>query len=416
MSNVIKLNNISSTYVEKLRSNNTFFNSEFLLSGVFYVNLYTYDIYKTLINFSLPNIDVNTVKKITLSLFLNNIRVYNNLPAKFKISALLSPFMSYTCNWNNRPENNSINSLNISINSSDVGKYINIDITSIIKNIYNSFHGLAIESSEDKYTSMLQFLSKNSANPPYITIETNSLDEDNSVEVNATPNTVPKSVDEVPAEALTNRNIENTSENNIPISVITDIQNSITELNTKYSDLKILFNTTSENLKSSANSNVSNKDFSNEISNLESKYNDLSTLINTALLNYDILRNTINKTDETIASIVNHLAEIEVRESSNSTDLIEIKNNINNILSSINTVSINKTSIENINNKIRMLEEKSNSSLQLESIKNKLEDAINNIKTLDEKFSSSISDISQLKTEYEEIKNKLNVISIDTLN
>ena len=66
MSDIIKITNLSCTYVEKLRNNNTFFKNEFLLSGVFYVNLYTYDIYKTLLNFSLPLVDVDNIKKISL--------------------------------------------------------------------------------------------------------------------------------------------------------------------------------------------------------------------------------------------------------------------------------------------------------------------------------------------------------------
>ena len=129
MGNIIKITNLSCTYVEKLRNNNTFFKNEFLLSGVFYVNLYTYDIYKTLLNFSLPLVDVDNIKKISLNIFLNNIRVYNNMQANFKISTLTSPFMGYTANWNNRPEINNFNSLNFSVNPSDVGKYMELDIT-----------------------------------------------------------------------------------------------------------------------------------------------------------------------------------------------------------------------------------------------------------------------------------------------
>ena len=185
MSDIIKITNLSCTYVEKLRNNNTFFKNDFLLSGVFYVNLYTYDIYKTLLNFSLPLVDVDNIKKISLNIFLNNIRVYNNMQANFKISTLTAPFMSYTATWSNKPEINSLNSLNFPINSSSVGKYIEFDITYLIKNSYDNFYGIALESSHEKYTSMLQFLSKNSSNPPNIIIETVSDTVNNNEESTA---------------------------------------------------------------------------------------------------------------------------------------------------------------------------------------------------------------------------------------
>ena len=229
MSDIIKITNLSCTYVEKLRNNNTFFKNEFLLSGVFYVNLYTYDIYKTLLNFSLPLVDVDNIKKISLNIFLNNIRVYNNMQANFKISTLTSPFMGYTANWNNRPEINNFNSLNFSVNPSDVGKYMELDITYIIKNTNNNFYGIALESSQEKYTSMLQFLSSNSVNPPYITIETVSN------KVNTAPENTDKIVTNIPTEISKNLPSKNTIENSIDTSMLTDLKTSVEDLNTKYS-------------------------------------------------------------------------------------------------------------------------------------------------------------------------------------
>ena len=309
MSDIIKITNLSCTYVEKLRNNNTFFKNEFLLSGVFYVNLYTYDIYKTLLNFSLPLVDVDNIKKISLNIFLNNIRVYNNMQANFKISTLTSPFMGYTANWNNRPEINNFNSLNFSVNPSDVGKYMELDITYIIKNTNNNFYGIALESSQEKYTSMLQFLSSNSVNPPYITIETVSN------KVNTAPENTDKIVTNIPTEISKNLPSKNTLESNIEPSMLTSLKTSIDELNTKYSSLESIVKTTADSISIPSDSNAT-EELSSKILNLEEKLDIFNDNVNTLKLNYDILKNILNKNDETIASIVDHLAEIEVKLSS----------------------------------------------------------------------------------------------------
>ena len=394
MSDIIKITNLSCTYVEKLRNNNTFFKNEFLLSGVFYVNLYTYDIYKTLLNFSLPLVDVDNIKKISLNIFLNNIRVYNNMQANFKISTLTSPFMGYTANWNNRPEINNFNSINFSVNPSDVGKYMELDITYIIKNTYNNFYGIALESSQEKYTSMLQFLSSNSVNPPYITIETVVK------KVNNTPENTDKIVTNIPTEISKNLPPKNTIENSIDTSMLTDLKTSVEDLNTKYSSLESLVKATADNIPAPQASDT-NSELSSKILNLEEKLDAFNDIINTLKLNDDILKNILNKNDETIASIVNHLAEIEVKEKTALNDMKELSEKVN-------------TTITTINNQLLSL--KTDSSSDLQNFKNHLEATSNNIKSLENSLSVMNNEISELKTQYDAIKSQLNVISIDTLN
>lgn len=395
MSDIIKITSISSTYVEKFRNNNTFFRNEFLLSGVFYVNLYTYDIYKTLLNFSLPLVDVDNIKKISLNIFLNNIRVYNNMKAIFKISTLSSPFIGYTVNWNNRPEVNHFNSLNFSVNPSDAGKYIELDITGIIKNTNNNFYGLTIESSQEKYTSMLQFLSSNSVNPPYITIETLANNATNASE--NTDEVVPN----IPTKIAKTLPLKDTIENSIDTSLITNLKTSIEDLNTKYSSLESLVKANASNIPAEPTSDAT-AELSSKVSSLEEKFNDFNDVINTLKLNYDILKNILNKNDETIASIVNHLAEIEVNEKTSLNEMKGLNEKVN-------------TTLEDINKQILNLKNDSSSS-DLQSLKNDLESSSNNIKSLENSLSTINTEISELKKQYDTIKNQLNVISIDTLN
>ena len=398
MSDIIKITNLSCTYVEKLRNNNTFFKNEFLLSGVFYVNLYTYDIYKTLLNFSLPLVDVDNIKKISLNIFLNNIRVYNNMQANFKISTLTSPFMGYTANWNNRPEINNFNSLNFSVNPSDVGKYMELDITYIIKNTNNNFYGIALESSQEKYTSMLQFLSSNSVNPPYITIETVSN------KVNTAPENTDKIVTNIPTEISKNLPSKNTLESNIEPSMLTSLKTSIDELNTKYSSLESIVKTTADSISIPSDSNAT-EELSSKILNLEEKLDIFNDNVNTLKLNYDILKNILNKNDETIASIVDHLAEIEVKLSSisDSSDFLPMINSLNNsvntLKSSINEINLNNSSaIEKVNTRLNALENPNIS------------------KFIEENITPLANSLSALQAQYETLKQQISLISITPLN
>ena len=398
LSDIIKITNLSCTYVEKLRNNNTFFKNEFLLSGVFYVNLYTYDIYKTLLNFSLPLVDVDNIKKISLNIFLNNIRVYNNMQANFKISTLTSPFMGYTANWNNRPEINNFNSLNFSVNPSDVGKYMELDITYIIKNTNNNFYGIALESSQEKYTSMLQFLSSNSVNPPYITIETVSN------KVNTAPENTDKIVTNIPTEISKNLPSKNTIENSIDTSMLTDLKTSVEDLNTKYSSLESLVKATADNIPVPQASDT-NSELSSKISNLEEKLDAFNDIINTLKLNDDILKNILNKNDETIASIVDHLAEIEVKLSSisDSSDfspmINSLNNSVNTLKSSINEINLNNSSaIEKVNTRLNTLENPNIS------------------KFIEENITPMANSLSALQAQYETLKQQISLISITPLN
>lgn len=415
MSDIIKITNLSSTYVEKLRNNNTFFKNEFLLCGVFYVNLYTYDIYKTLLNFPLPLVDVDNIKKISLNIFLNNIRVYNNMQANFKISTLTAPFMSYTATWNNKPEINSSNSSNFTINPSDMGKYIEFDITSLVKNAYHNFYGIALESSQEKYTSMLQFLSRNSINPPYIIIETVP------AKVNNTPASTDEIVANIPVETSENLTPKNTVQTNIEPSMLIALKASIDELNTKYSALESIVKTTTDSIPIPSASNPP-AELSSKITSLEEKLDTFNDTVNTLKLNYDILKNTLNKNDETIASIVNHLAEIEVKLStiSNSYDfspvINSLNNSINNLQSSLNEITDNNTSaIEKVNTRLNTLEN-ANISNDLNNIVSDLSSALNSIKVLEEKITPLTNGLADLKAQYETLKEQVSLISITPLN
>ena len=204
----------------------------------------------------------------------------------------------------------------------------------------------------------------------------------------------------IPTEISKNLPSKNTIENSIDTSMLTDLKTSIEDLNTKYSSLESLVKATADNIPAPQASDT-NSELSSKISNLEEKLDAFNDIINTLKLNDDILKNTLNENDETIASIVNHLAEIEVKEKTTLNDMKELSEKVN-------------TTITTINNQLLSL--KTDSSSDLQNFKNHLEATSNNIKSLENSLSVMNNELSELKTQYDAIKSQLNVISIDTLN
>ena len=204
----------------------------------------------------------------------------------------------------------------------------------------------------------------------------------------------------IPTEISKNLPSKNTIENSIDTSMLTDLKTSVEDLNTKYSSLESLVKATADNILVPQASDT-NSELSSKISNLEEKLDAFNDIINTLKLNDDILKNTLNENDETIASIVNHLAEIEVKEKTTLNDMKELSEKVN-------------TTITTINNQLLSL--KTDSSSDLQNFKNHLEATSNNIKSLENSLSVMNNELSELKTQYDAIKSQLNVISIDTLN
>jgi len=180
-------------------------------------------------------------------------------------------------------------------------------------------------------------------------------------------------VTNIPTEISKNLPSKNTIENSIDTSMLTDLKTSVEDLNTKYSSLESLVKATADNILVPQASDT-NSELSSKISNLEEKLDAFNDIINTLKLNDDILKNTLNENDETIASIVNHLAEIEVKEKTTLNDMKELSEKVN-------------TTITTINNQLLSL--KTDSSSDLQNFKNHLEATSNNIKSLENLNSSS---------------------------
>ena len=421
MSEVLTINNVLSTYIEKLRPNNNFYRSNYLLCGTFYVNQYTYDIYKTLLKFSIPNIDTGKIEKISLFIFISNSRLYNS-SSNISISTSTTAFDTYTVTWNTAPHAELSNSITKAVTYNDINKYIEIDITSIVKNTEGTT-GLILESSDINYPSILQFTASNSYNSPYILITLSTPTVENS---------------NIKAQATTNSN--NTpinNENNIETtnsgSNLVDLEKRIDNVEATLTNINDTINTVNTNYDM-------NKD---RISKLETTTANINEIINTLNTNYDINKNMISKLETTLSSIINHLSEIEVKLSQNSsenssentskitdinsridninsritemnnlenTEISAIKDNINTLTTTLNDFA---DKLNNINIRIDNLQSNINNSSDSSMVNNAIADLTSNV-------NNSISDLTEklnsLSENYNNLLTRVNSLVIEPLD
>lgn len=256
----IRINCSASTYVDKTNSNNNFHEGERLLAGINYKNDTNFNIYKTLLKFDTSKLNNHSIKSAFLHLFVEKIKLTPNHSSD---NLIISKNISYsnpsTVNWINYPLIVPSNKYTLKITSKDIGKYIKINITDLVEAWVNNNenYGLTIEPIDLNYTYIVQFASKNSLKPPYLSLTAICHCQDNeydssmlycfsSSKKDNDGLTSKKMYDNIinllniQDEKLTN--LEKSINNKIDsiLDTITDTNNSILNLN------NILINTTSE--------------------------------------------------------------------------------------------------------------------------------------------------------------------------
>lgn len=160
------------TYLDSENSNSNFSNSNILFSGVLHDKSSKYRRYKTLINFDLSRLDSYPIETAYLCLFVSSINsdssyFSNNL---LSVNRNISNLNLKSVNWDTSPSTDS--PIDFSIDPDSVGKYVSLNITHLIRYWIESGknYGISIEE-QNFYSSLIQFNSINSNNPPWLLIE-----------------------------------------------------------------------------------------------------------------------------------------------------------------------------------------------------------------------------------------------------
>lgn len=179
----IKIKFNDTTYVDKSRPNGNFYEEEKLVVGTINNASPNSNHYKTLLRFHTSDLNYDLADSISLFLFVENIKFTTNKDTNIGIYGTVNDSHISSISWNTFPQKNTSKQINLSIPYEAIGKYIKIDISTIIKSLnpYNNIYNLTIESMNFNSNSIVHFASNNSSNPPYIIISNNIHNVDNKI-------------------------------------------------------------------------------------------------------------------------------------------------------------------------------------------------------------------------------------------
>ena len=179
----IKIKFNDTTYVDENRPNGNFYKEEKLIVGTINNALQNSNHYKALLRFHISDLNYDSVDSIYLFLFVENIKLTNSKDANIGISGTINASHISSINWNTFPQKSTSKQINLSIPYEAIGKYIKIDISTIIKSLtpYNNIYNLTIESMNFNSISIIHFASNNSSNSPYVIISNNIHKEENDI-------------------------------------------------------------------------------------------------------------------------------------------------------------------------------------------------------------------------------------------
>ena len=367
MENSIKISCNHAAYVEKFNSNTNFSQSNSLLIGAITNKSSDVNLYMSILNFHISDLEPDSIKEASLFLFVEDIKSTNKGSWHLGLFGNFDNIDISTIDWTSFPNNNFTKLSTTIIPNDPIGSYLKVDVTSLIKSLaeYSLNYNILLIPVKTNSNAIVKLASIGSNNSPYLSITT--YDTDNS-EASETSDT--DTYDEL-IEMNTYASVSNSaSDNNTSQEFLDKIINAITEHDSILVSIKdILSNnqdhvitqnmvtSNSENLKNQLS--ILDESQSNKLAslsdNLENQNSVLDFIKNEVsndtsfLLTKDLLNKIINTTTEhhsTLASIKDIL-------SSNQDHVIT-----QNIVTSISDTLKNQLSIldESQSNKLSSLE------------------------------------------------------------
>lgn len=169
LSSIFKFKSVSTTYVDSGHANQNFYENRNIFAGSCHESPCSSRIFKSLIYFDISELEHLPLSSAYLCLFVkdtNSDTSYysNNILSIYKN---LEPYNASDVTWNSSPIND--RPIHFAIESSEVGKYVKINITPIVNSWLknNDNYGISLEAN-NYYSSLFKFASINSKNPPLL--------------------------------------------------------------------------------------------------------------------------------------------------------------------------------------------------------------------------------------------------------
>ncbi|EKQ54027.1 MULTISPECIES: DNRLRE domain-containing protein [unclassified Clostridium] len=331
MENLTKINCAETTYVCNFRPNVNFCKDEKLFVGSVHDNYKNLNLYKSLFQFYISDLNLDSSKSVYLFLFLENIYPTTCNSIGVSISGNDTTLDICDINWSSLPKKNNRVRININIPTNSVKKYIKINISRVIKslNSYNNTYTIIIEPLNFYTASVLQFSSKVCSNPPYLVLVNDNYE-------NNIGNNTPFDDYEYDYDDIENTNIDDFSKE---INTKSESQNSkLNSFEERLSNTPPATNSNSDDIddKVIPSLNKFDKDFSeikDSINSLKEYFQDIEELKN---LSFDNLpEDLLNR----LTSDLNELTRSEISQLKNSVnyDIVELRNSVNNVISNLDS-------------------------------------------------------------------------------
>ncbi|WP_270566565.1 DNRLRE domain-containing protein [Clostridium beijerinckii] len=444
MENSIKAICNTSTYLDKYHSNTNFSNNESLLVGSINNRSLGNNRYISLLNFQLSELSPDSIKKAYLYLFIEDIKPEYKNSFGFGILGNYSNVDIAAIDWSSLPKKDYTKLLNHIIHGYNVGYYLKINVTSLIRSLatHNESYNIFLLPQNQDSNSIIKLSSFESKYPPYLDIITYNIDSTNNIDLSEELNI--ETYIEEPVEENTyddeetetnnsedistskeSSNVERDSvKNQEEVTLINHLLNKVMEILVNQ-DLKLnSLNSYSESLGQEINS------LSNKVANIDDKISlldenstnlrqsDIETLninissLNEILVNQDLKLNSLNSYNESlseeISSLSSKLANIDDKISLLDEKFVSLKQN------DIETLNINMSSLSN-----EILELKAllpNLSVNLESLKEAINDFTKAEKLDFSNLNSVSSQLLELSSDLNSLTKLIGSISVEPIN
>jgi len=420
LENSIKISCNHAAYVEKFNSNTNFSQSNSLLIGAITNKSSDVNLYMSILNFHISDLEPDSIKEASLFLFVEDIKSTNKGSWHLGLFGNFDNIDISTIDWTSFPNNNFTKLSTTIIPNDPIGSYLKVDVTSLIKSLaeYSLNYNILLIPVKTNSNAIVKLASIESNNSPYLSITTydtdnseasetsdDNLENQNSV-LDFIKNEVSNDTSFLLTKDLLNKIINTTTEHHSTLASIKDIlssnqdhvitQNIVTSISdTLKNQLSILDESQSNKLSSLENGIVNNLSEKNItlsqklIDYITSKFNDQDSILN-------LIKNEVSNEESFILTkdLLNKVTKILINQDSK---LDSYNNSFND------TMDIFSKKLDNIDNKIESLDDKI-----INAVKNSTESLNNDIIKLISMLNPLTESVEALKTNMDNLKNDIN--------
>ncbi len=173
MTNIIKINCESTTFVDKHNPVNNYSKFKTISTGIVNSHSTGFHLFKSFLNFNVPKINTDKIINAYLFIYIKNLQTVDNVPESIGICGNHTNITSSNLSWDNFPEDDYTDIFHLNIPKNSSNSYVKINVTEIVKDLtkYHENYNLILCPIGLKSQIIVTFSSCTSDNPPYLKIE-----------------------------------------------------------------------------------------------------------------------------------------------------------------------------------------------------------------------------------------------------